>query len=105
MIPHDQTITNRPENQVFVLESINGSQLPGKDQTNIVNQIANQLFVNGNSSIISLLNSSNEYPVDFSNLLNVDNETLPIFQDFIVILPRALISLKISLSKHQSVSE
>ena len=85
MIPHDQTITNGPDNHVFVLESINGSQ-PGKDQTNIVNQIANQLFINGNSSIISLLNSSNEYPVDFSNLLNVDNETLPIFQDFIVVL-------------------
>ena len=47
MIPHDQTITNGPDNHVFVLESINGSQLPGKDQTNIVNQIANQLLRTG----------------------------------------------------------
>merc|ERR1712106_342801 len=56
-----------------------------EDETNLINKITNQLFSDRDSIINRLTGDSNaEFLAD--NTISLDNETLPVFQDFIVIL-------------------
>ena len=51
------------------------------EKPTVVDQITNQLF---NTSIFSP--SDTDLPADLNNLFDLDNETLPIFQDFVIVL-------------------
>ena len=68
----------------FVLENINDSLEgeAGQENADIISQIANQLSLNPDS----VINVGNKTLFDSANLLNIDNETIPIIQDFVVVL-------------------
>ena len=68
----------------FVLENINDSLEGevGQENADIISQIANQLSLNPDS----VINVGNKTLFDSANLLSIDNETIPIIQDFVVVL-------------------